>query len=76
MNKVSRGWMLALLLVLALSITALPVQAQIDTDGKAAPTKSEGDYYFVELENDPVATYEGDVKGYKATQWKDKRSWK
>ncbi|QKI83195.1 S8 family serine peptidase [Kroppenstedtia eburnea] len=68
MNKVSRGWMLALLLVLALSITALPVQAQIDTDGKAAPTKSEGDYYFVELENDPVATYEGDVKGYKATQ--------
>lgn len=68
MRKVSRGWMLAFLLVLVLTITALPVQAQINTDGKATPTKSDGDYYFVELEDDPVATYDGDVKGYEATQ--------
>ncbi len=68
MRKVSRGWMLAFLLVLVLTITALPVQAQINTDGKATPTKSDGDYYFVELEDDPVATYDGDIKGYEATQ--------
>ncbi|MGF7088973.1 minor extracellular serine protease Vpr [Kroppenstedtia sanguinis] len=68
MNKISRGWMLSLLLILALSITSLPVQAQIHTDEKATSSKSDGDYYFVELKDDPVATYDGEVKGYKATQ--------
>lgn len=70
MNKISRGWMLSLLLVLALSITSLPVQAQIHTDEKATSSKSDGDYYFVELKDDPVATYDGEVKGYKATDRK------
>ncbi|SFS47122.1 S8 family serine peptidase [Marininema halotolerans] len=66
-----KNWWFSLILLVcmvALSSFTSPVQAwDPNTD---AEEKSDGKsgYYFVELKNEPVADYKGDIKGLKATR--------
>lgn len=71
MSKKWRGWLIALLLVFALSGFAVPAQAWVNEgDVTQKSTSSDIGYYFVELDDKPVATYQGGVKGLKATKVK------
>ncbi|MFC4077173.1 S8 family serine peptidase [Salinithrix halophila] len=68
MGRKPRGWIFALLFVFVLSGFAMPAQA-LDPNSDQAEKAGSGDgYYFVQLKDEPVATYDGGVKGMKATQ--------
>lgn len=58
---------LALTGSLLLSSVSVAFAVDANTDAKSKTDSASG-YYFVQLEDDPVATYTGDVKGFKATK--------
>lgn len=69
MGKRWRGLLLVLSLMIVLSGMTNPVQASYVDDGMdQKPSSSDGGYYFVQLQDDPVTTYEGDVAGFVATK--------
>jgi minor extracellular serine protease Vpr len=68
MAKQWRGWIVALAFVFVLSSMVSPAQASFVDDGVNKEKPSKSDYYFVQLEDAPVSTYEGDVEGFAATK--------
>ncbi|MDR6227319.1 S8 family serine peptidase [Desmospora profundinema] len=69
MSKKWRGWIVVLSFVFVLTSMVSPAQASFVDDGVNEKAQSSGEeYYFVQLEDESVASYEGDVKGFSATK--------
>ncbi|SDX36684.1 Serine protease, subtilisin family [Marininema mesophilum] len=68
MKKKWRMSTILLLGIFALSGITLPALAWDPNSDEEVKDNAKGEYYFVELKDESVATYDGGVKGYKATQ--------
>lgn len=63
-------FMLVLLLSGVLAFSSFSFASANEAVGFTTKTSGKDSYYFVQLEDEPVSTYEGDVKGFHATKVK------
>ncbi len=67
--RVARSTLIVFLgLLVTLMGISFPASAQVSPTDKEVEKADKGEYYFVELEDKPVSTYEGGVKGFAATK--------
>lgn len=67
--RVARSTLIVFLgLLVTLMGISFPASAQVSPTDEEVARADKGEYYFVELEDKPVSTYEGGVKGFAATK--------